>query len=196
MPTAVVAGLAFNTSHPPLDDVRVRRAIAHSIDRAAISRKITLGIYPVTNMIQPQFSWAFDPSVREPGYDPAQADRAARRRRMAPRSRTACAGATDAALQLLYVQFPETATGVRVATTVQAALRQRGIDVTVKSVSNAQLFLPRTGVLAAGLFDLAYVPWTMGADPDDSAVLELRRAVELHAMVRRRKSSALEAVGT
>jgi len=26
-------------------------------------------------------------------------------------------------------------------------------------------------VLAAGNFDLAYVPWTMGADPDDSSVL-------------------------
>ena len=74
-------------------------------------------------------------------------------------------------LHLVYVQFPETATGVRVATAVQAALRQRGVDVTIKSVSNAQLFLPRTGVLAAGAFDIAYVPWTMGADPDDSAVL-------------------------
>jgi len=63
-------------------------------------------------------------------------------------------------------------TGVRVATMVQAELRERGIAVTVKSVSNAQLFLPRTGTLATGEFDMAYVPWTMGADPDDSAVLK------------------------
>jgi peptide/nickel transport system substrate-binding protein len=170
VPTAVVAGLAFNTAHPPLDDARVRRALAMSVDRAAISRKITLGIYPVTNVIQPQFSWAFDPSVREPGYDPVRADRlldAAGWRRGADGARRR--GTTP--LQLLYVQFPETATGVRVATAVQAALRERGIEVTIKSVSNAQLFLPRTGVLAEGLFDLAYVPWTMGADPDDSAVL-------------------------
>ncbi len=170
VPTAVVAGLAFNTAHAPLDDVRVRRAIAMSIDRDAISRKITLGIYPVTNMIQPQFSWAFDPSLREPAYDPASADRlldaagwrrgpdGARRRR-------------GQALRLVYVQFPETATGVRVAAATQADLRQRGIDVAIKAVSNAQLFLPNTGVLARGAFDLAYVPWTMGADPDDSSVL-------------------------
>ncbi|MFY9663446.1 MAG: hypothetical protein WAK19_03250, partial [Candidatus Cybelea sp.] len=76
-----------------------------------------------------------------------------------------------APLHLVYVQFPESATGVRVATSVQASLHERGVDVTIKAVSNAQLFLPRTGVLAAGDFDLAYVPWTMGADPDDSAVL-------------------------
>jgi peptide/nickel transport system substrate-binding protein len=170
VPTAVVAGVAFNTTHPPLDDVRVRRALAMSIDRNAISRKITLGFYPVTNVAQPRFSWAFDPSVRQPEYNPSEADRILdgagwRRGSDGMRRRD------GKPLHFVYVQFPETATGVRVATAIQAALRQRGVDVTIKSVSNAQLFLPRTGVLAAGTFDMAYVPWTMGADPDDSAVL-------------------------
>jgi peptide/nickel transport system substrate-binding protein len=170
VPTAVVAGLALNTSHVPLADARVRRAIAMSIDRDAISKKITLGLYPVTNVIQPRFSWAFDPSIREPGYDPAGADRlfdAAGWRRGADGQRRR----GGVALHLTYTQFPETATGVRVAATVQAELRTRGVDVGVKSVSNAQLFAPHTGVLASGAFDMAYVPWTMGADPDDSSVL-------------------------
>lgn len=170
VPTAVVAGLALNTRHAPLDDPAMRRAIAMSIDRGEISRKITLGIYRVTNMIQPRFSATFDPTIREPGYDPARADRMldeAGWRRGADGTRRR----DGVALRLVYVQFPESTTGVRVATAVQAALRERGIDVVVKSVSNAQLFLPRTGVLATGNFDLAYVPWTMGADPDDSSVL-------------------------
>ena len=170
VPTSVVAGLALNTSHAPLDDVRVRRAIAMSIDRDAISKKITLGAYPVTNVIQPQFSWAYDPSIHEPGYSTASADAAldAAGWRRGPDGMRRKNGV---ALALNYVAFPESMTGVRVAAVVQEALHDRGIAVTVKSVSNAQLFLPRTGVLAAGAFDLAYVPWTMGADPDDSAVL-------------------------
>jgi peptide/nickel transport system substrate-binding protein len=169
-PTSVVAGLVMNTTHTPLDDARVRRAIAMSIDRKAISDKITLGKYPVTNMIQPQFSWAFDPQVRQPSYDPRGADAAfdsagwkrgsdgMRRRDGVP-------------MHLVYVAFPETVSGMRIATVVQAALRDRGVEVTVKSISNAQLFLPQTGTLATGNFDLAYVPFTMGADPDDSDVL-------------------------
>jgi peptide/nickel transport system substrate-binding protein len=172
VPTAVVAGLIFNLSHSPLDDVRVRRAIAMAIDREGISKKITLGRYPVTNVLQPQFSWAYDAAVKEPGYDPAASDAlldAAGWRRAADGMRRK----NGKPLFLVYVQFPESMTGVRVATAVQAELRRRGINVEVKSISNAQLFLPssRGGTLASGSFDMAYVPFTMGSDPDDSAVL-------------------------
>jgi peptide/nickel transport system substrate-binding protein len=169
-PTAVVAALVFNTAHVPLDDVRVRRGLALSIDRAGISAKITLHDYPVTDMLQPQFSWAYDSSIREPGFDPHAADAlfdAAGWRRGPGGMRTR----NGVVLHLTYAQFPESITGVRVAATIQAELRARGIDVSVQSISNAQLFLPITGILAAGRFDLAYVPYTMGADPDDSSVL-------------------------
>jgi peptide/nickel transport system substrate-binding protein len=170
VPTAVVAGLTLNLSHPPLNDVRVRRAIAMSIDRAGISEKITLGRYPVTNVIQPQFSWAYDKSVKEPAYDPRTADAlldSAGWKRTANGTRMK----DGKPLAIVYVQFPESMTGVRVATAVQAQLRERGIAVEVKSVSNAQLFAPRNGTLASGQYDMAYVPFTMGSDPDDSSVL-------------------------
>jgi peptide/nickel transport system substrate-binding protein len=167
VPLALVAGIALNTTHPPLDDVRVRRAIAQSIDREAISQKITLGRYPVIDTAQPLDSWARDSTVRQPGFDPAAADRALDAAGWR-RGRDGIRVKDGRRLSLVYVQFPETSTGVAAATFIQAELRTRGIDVTIKSISNAQLFLPQTGILATGKFDLAYVPWQMGADPDDS----------------------------
>ena len=173
VPTGVVAGLTVNLSRAPLDDVRIRRALAMSIDRNAISRKITLGRYPVTDAIQPRFSWAFDPNVREPRYNPAAADALldAAGWHRGPGGMRRKSGRE---LTLVYVQFRETTTGMKVATAVQAQLRRRGIDVSQKTVTNAQLFLPRTGILASGGFDLAYVPFTMGSDPDDSSILKCR----------------------
>ncbi|MDP9025531.1 MAG: ABC transporter substrate-binding protein, partial [Candidatus Eremiobacteraeota bacterium] len=109
-------------------------------------------------------------SVREPGFDPRHAD-AAFDAAGWTRGADGLRRKGSAVLRLTYVQFPESMTGVRVATAVQAELRERGIDASIKSVSNAQLFLPKTGTLASGTFDLAYVPFTMGADPDDSFVL-------------------------
>ena len=167
VPLALVAGIALNTQHPPLDDRRVRRAIAASINREAISAKIALGRYPVVDTAQPLFSWARDPGVKEPAFDPAAADRILDDAGWL-RGPDGIREKNGRRMELTYVQFPETRTGVAAATFIQAELRVRGIDVTIKSISNAQLFLPRTGILATGNFDLAYVPWQMGADPDDS----------------------------
>jgi len=172
VPLALVAGIALNTTHPPLDDARVRRAIAASIDRAGISKKITFGRYPVVDTAQALGSWARDPAVHEPAYDPAAADRlldAAGWHRAAGGVRMKDGNP----LSLTYVQFPESGTGVRVATVVQSELAARGFRVAIKSLSNAQLFLPKSqgGALANGGFDMAYVPWPMGADPDDSFLL-------------------------
>ena len=172
VPLALVAGIAMNTAHPPLDDVRVRRALAASIDRAGISRKITFGRYPPIDTAQPLTSWAHDPGAHLPRYDPVTAD-ALLDAAGWKRGSNGVRARGGRSLALTYVQFPETTTGVRVATVVQSELEARGIVVSIKSISNAQLFLPASqgGALASGAFDLAYVPWSMGADPDDSFLL-------------------------
>jgi peptide/nickel transport system substrate-binding protein len=177
VPLALVAGIAINTTHPPLDDPRVRRALAASIDRIGISRKITYGRYPPIDTAQPLTSWAHDPNVHLPAYDPRAADAlldAAGWKRGAGGVRVR----GGRSLALTYVQFPESTTGVRVATVVQSELAARGLVVTIKSISNAQLFLPASqgGTLAGGGFDLAYVPWSLGADPDDSFLLSCHGA--------------------
>ena len=172
VPLALIAGVAINTTHAPLDDVRVRRAIAASIDRQTISDKITFKRYPVVDTAQPLGSWARDAAVHLPAFDPVAADRlfTAAGWLRGPDGMRTKAGKL---LALTYVQFPESQTGVRVAAFIERELHARGIDLTLKSVTNAKLFLPKSagGALASGAFDLAYVPWPMGADPDDSFLL-------------------------
>ena len=180
VPLALIAGIAINTTHPPLDDVRVRRAIAAAIDRQAISDKITFKRYPVVDTAQPLGSWARDPAVHLPAYDPAAADAlfdAAGWKRDTDGLRVK----NGKRLALTYVQFPESQTGVRAAAFIERELQARGIDLTLKSVTNAKLFLPKSehGALASGDFDLAYVPWPMGADPDDSFLLSCAGAANV-----------------
>ncbi len=172
VPLALVAGVAINTTHPPLDEANVRRAIAASIDRQAISDKLTFGRYPVADTAQPLWSWAHDPTAHLPSFSAANADRLLDRAGW-HRGSDGIRVRDGHRLQLTYVQFPESQTGVRVAAFVERELHDRGIDVALKSVTNAKLFLPKSqgGALASGDFDLAYVPWPMGADPDDSFLL-------------------------
>ena len=171
-PLSGFGAIAFNCRRPPFDDERMRRAIVMSIDRARLSRGITGGQYPVTNSDQPPFSWAYDASAQLPAFRPAGADRELdalgwRRGRDGIRRRD---GKT---LAITFTTFPESDTAVRTAEYVQQMLHDRGIDVAVKKISLAQFYLPSTagGLLLAGRFDMAYMSWRTGVDPDDSDMM-------------------------
>ena len=174
-PFAGFGAIAFNCRRPPFTDARMRRAIALGIDRARLSAGITGGQYAVAQSDQPPFSWAYDPSVRLPAFDPAAADSALdalgwRRGSDGMRRRD------SQLLSLTFTTFPEGDTAVRTAEYVQQMLRQRGVDVSVKKVTVAQFYLPASagGSLLSGRFDFAYVVWRSGLDPDDSDLVECR----------------------
>jgi peptide/nickel transport system substrate-binding protein len=64
----------FNAARPPLDEPRVRRAIAMLIDQETILKRIYEGSdEPASSLLLPS-SWAFSAEVRQPLYDPAGAE--------------------------------------------------------------------------------------------------------------------------
>ena len=174
-PFAGFGAMAFNCRRPPFNDPRMREAIAMSIDRAILSRDITRGQYPVTDVDQPTFSWAYDPNAKEPGYDPAAADKAldALGWRRGPDGMRRKDGKP---FSISFATFPEGDTAVRTSIMVQAMLHARGIDVGVKKVTVAQFYLPKAqgGLLLSGDYDLAYLAWRSGEDPDDSDLVTCR----------------------
>lgn len=177
VPFSGIGAMAYNCRRPPLDDERLRTALAMAIDRRRLSAGITAGQYPLAENDQPPFSWAHDSSVAMPAFNPREADRhldALGWRRGADGVRRKA----GTALALTFATFPESDTAVRTAEYVQRMLGERGIDVTVKKVSLAQFYLPASehGLLLSGRFDLAYVVWRSGLDPDDSDLVACRGA--------------------
>lgn len=64
--------LTLNCSQPPLNDVRVRQAIAYAVDREGMIRDLLLGQGKIAHSILPEESWAFS-AAQKYSFDPAMA---------------------------------------------------------------------------------------------------------------------------
>jgi len=73
-PTERYLQFNMNRTKPPLDNVLVRRALAHAVDRRQIARLVYAGdATPVDGGIFPKGHWAYCPEVRNYPYNPAAA---------------------------------------------------------------------------------------------------------------------------
>jgi peptide/nickel transport system substrate-binding protein len=68
-----VSYLAFNTSHPPFDDVRVRRAANYAINKEPIIQLGYQGRAVAADTPLPPTTWAYHQPLQRYGYDPAAA---------------------------------------------------------------------------------------------------------------------------
>jgi peptide/nickel transport system substrate-binding protein len=71
--SSVWSYIGFNCEDEILSDVRVRKAIAHAIDRERIVRTKLRGRGVVATSMLPTFHWAYEPDVESHPYDPARA---------------------------------------------------------------------------------------------------------------------------
>lgn len=71
-PGANIVYLQFNVESKPLDDARVRQAIACAINRESIVRDLLLGQAEIAHSILPKESWAYSAGTQY-AYDPARA---------------------------------------------------------------------------------------------------------------------------
>ncbi len=150
--TNIVDYLQFNLRRRPLNELRVRRALAQALDRARLAQTVYRGLEAPTD------TGALAPELARAGslprYDPLAA-----RAELAPRH-------LELELAIAGSWRSSSAAAVQLA----AQLAQAGVRVTIHSYSPAQFWGPATagGVLALGRFDLALTSWSPGLDPDRS----------------------------
>ena len=164
-------GLYLNTSHSPLDDVRVRRAIAYAVDKAAIVAKNTGGSARVAWADQPAYSWAYEPAVATYPPSPDRARTLLRQAGWVP-GPDGLARKGGRVLSLQLAHNVENATRRLVAVQVQAMLKAAGIDAQIKTYP-ANLFFAtygQGGIMTTGRFDIALAGWIAGYDPDDHSL--------------------------
>lgn len=172
-PNMTFEHINFNCARPPLDDVRVRKAIAYAIDWKRLVDDVYLGLGKPGMTDIPPSSWAYDPSVKPYPLDP---DRA--------RALLTAAGWTPGADGMLVKNGApfsislSTTTGVtsrsKAEELIQQDLKHVGIDVTIHNDHANMLFATygAGGIFARGKFDLGLFAWAYTVpEPDDTQTL-------------------------
>ena len=162
--------IQLNTSHTPLTDVRVRRAIAYALDKRNLVDTTMFGQETIATEDIPDWMWAFDPAIRVTQHDPGEAKRLLAQAGYVP-GRNGVMAKGGQPLSLLLVTENSNVTYKQLSVQIQEQLRQSGVGAQIKLFPGSQLFAPagEGGILQLGRYDLAVDGWYAGIDPDDSA---------------------------
>lgn len=147
--------LTINTTSPPLDNVKVRQAIAYSIDRQSLITNLLLGYGKVAHSIIPEESWAYS-AGQTYTFDPAAAKRLLDEAGFrdpdgdGPRMRFD--------KPITYGVSGSSVAGRQYSVVVQNQLKEVGIPVDIRTYEGTTLF----DEMRRGNFQIAYSQWVGG----------------------------------
>jgi peptide/nickel transport system substrate-binding protein len=145
--------LSFNFHDPRLRDLRVRRAIAYSIDRATIVNSMLRGTGRIaTGLLSPE-SWAYYTDVTSYSYDPEKA------RQLLDQAGYPTGADGIRGLKFEYKTTPE---GARLGEVFQAMLQRVGIVLTLRILDFPTYYAD----IQSGKFDLTSLQWVGINDPN------------------------------
>jgi peptide/nickel transport system substrate-binding protein len=147
--------LTLNTSSPPINNVRVRQAIAHAIDRESLIKDLLLGYGNIAHSIIPEESWAYASGTTY-SFDPARAkqllDEAGFRDPDGDGPRTRFS------IPVVYKVSGSSIAGRQYAGVIQNYLKNVGIPMDIQTPEANTLF----DELRRGNFQIAYSQWVGG----------------------------------
>ena len=162
-PASSYVYMGYNLRNPLFSDVRVRRAMTHAINKQEIIHGVLLGMGQIAKGPYKPGTWAWNPDIRDPAYDPAAA-----------RKLLAEAGWRDSdgdglldkggkPFQFTVLTNQGNAERLKTAQIIQQRLRAVGIDMKIRVIEWASFI---THFIDKRNFEAVILGWTLGQDPD------------------------------
>lgn len=153
-PSLNVGYLAMNMEKPPFDNLKVRLAINHAINKAEIIERLYQGTgIPAKGPIPPTL-WSYDDSIEDYAYNPELAKQLL--------AEAGYPNGFETTLWALPIPRPYIPNGQAFAEALQSDLRNIGIVANIVTY-DWDTYLNKTEV---GEHDMAMLGWSAGADPD------------------------------
>lgn len=143
--------LGFNVNNVPFDDIKLRKAIDHAIDRTAITQRLLRGLGIPEGQVVAPVTFGYDPSIKPTSYDPEMAKKLVKE-----------SGYDGSSL---LFQYPNNryAYGVEVAQAVGGYLNAAGIKVNMQGMEYSAFIQLWFGRKLKGMHMFGYGPSIMDA---------------------------------
>ena len=167
--------LGYNLKSPFFSDVRVRRALAHAVNKEDVVKGALLGLgVPTIGPYKPG-TWMYDENIEDYAYDPALAKKLLAEAGWVDRNGDGAledASGRPFAFTILTNQGNDQR--IKSATIIQSQLAALGIKVEIRTVEWASFIKE---FVDKGNFDALILGWTITQDPDAFDVWHGSRAV-------------------
>jgi peptide/nickel transport system substrate-binding protein len=165
--------VTLNERHfPPFADVRVRRALAHAIDRDLLVATVLDGLVKTVNgPIQP-LSWAYEPNVVTYAFDPARARALLDEAGWRPPATGGTRVKDGKPLAFTLITQAGFAIRENVAQAIQKQLQDVGVSAQIKLIDGTSI----SSIWFSGNFDAMLHWWQSGADPEVTLFFAADRA--------------------
>jgi len=142
----------FNTTEPPFDDVRVRRAVNYAVDRASILKSVLENYGELLHGAYSSAWQGYDPNLKPYPYDPARAKKLL--------AEAGYANGLDVTFSITSGSFLKDRD---IAEVIASQLGEVGIRVRLLPTERATI---QTAWLAGEFKGITSVAWGTAADPD------------------------------
>jgi peptide/nickel transport system substrate-binding protein len=162
-PASSYVYMGYNLRNPLFSDVRVRRAITHAINKEEIIHGVLLGMGQIAKGPYKPGTWAWNPNIKDPAYDPAAARKLLAEAGWQDTDGDGLLDKGGKPFQFTVLTNQGNAERLKTAQIIQQRLKAVGIDMKIRVIEWASFI---THFIDKRNFEVVLLGWSLGQDPD------------------------------